>query len=253
MKIILSVALALGILILAACGTTTAATGGSSGSAADTYVQLGLGYLQEGQKDQARFNLLKAVEVDPRSPDAHNAIALLYQSEGEIRLAEDHFKRALSLDNGFNQARYNYARMLLVDDRSKDAEKEYSILVEDVNYRLRAQAFLGLGMAREAQADHEGAKEAFTRAYQRDPRLATALLELADLSIIEKDYISAKEFLDRFESEAEATARSLKLGLDIAQGFSDSDDEASYSMSLRNMFPDSREAREHALTTQGGE
>lgn len=253
MKIILSFVIALSGLALTACGTTSASSNESSSSTADTYVQLGLGYLQEGQKDQARFNLLKAVETDPRSPDAHNAIALLYQSEGEIKLAEDHFKRALSSDADFNQARYNYARMLLGEGRPDDAEQEYLILVDDVNYRLRGQSFFGLGMARKEQENHEGAKEAFMRSYQRDPRLTTSLLELADIAILEEDYVSAKELLDRFEAGTEATPRSLKLGIDLAQRFSDGDAEASYSMSLRNRFPDSREAREHILATQSGE
>lgn len=240
-------------LMLVSCGTTATNQTGSTESVADTYIQLGLGYLQEGNKDQARFNLLKAIDAEPRSPDANNAIALLYQSEGELGLAEEHFKRALSSDRSFNQARYNYARMLLVDGRADDAEEQFSVLVEDVNYRLRAQAFLGLGMAREAQSNLDGAKEAYGRSYQRDPRVATALLELADIAVIEQDFIAAKEFLDQFESQTAATPRSLELGIDLAQRFNDADAEASYSMTLRNMFPGSREAREHILATQGEE
>lgn len=257
MKIFQTTVLVLAGFVLIACGTTTTRAGATneppSGSIADTYVQLGLGYFREGNKDQARFNLLKAIELEPRAPDANNAIALLYQSEGEIALAEQHFQRALSSDRTFNQARYNYARMLLVENRPDDAEDQYEILVEDVNYRLRAQAFLGLGMAREAQVNLEGAKEAFTRSYQRDPRLVAALLELAGVAVAQQDFVAAKEYLDRFESQAAATPRSLKLGIDLAQAFSDADAEASYSMTLRNMFPDSREAREHALATQGEE
>lgn len=238
------------LVLLAGCGSTTTNNSDSSSSVVDTYIQLGLNYLSEGKKDQARFNLLKALEAEPRSPQANNAVALLYQSEGENALAERHFRQALSSDSSFNQARYNYARFLLAQNRADDAEDQYSTLVEDVNYRLRAQAFLGLGLAREIQGDLVGAKEAFTRSYQRDPRVTIALLELADIAVIEADFVSAKELLDQYEAQTAASARSLKLGLDLASHFNDGDAEASYSMALRNMFPESREAREHILEMQ---
>lgn len=239
-------------LVLVGCGSNSAKEE-TSEAAIDTYIQLGLNYLSEGKKDQARYNLLKAIDAQPRSPVANNAIALLYQSEGESSLAESHFKKSLSADNSFNQARYNYARFLLSEGRSKDAEKEYTKLVADVNYRLRAHAFLGLGLAREAEGDLVGAKEAYRRSYQRDSRVTIALLELADIAVTEKDFVSAKELLDQFESQTAATPRSLKLGIDLAAHFNDDDAESSYSMALRNMFPDSREAREHVLSTKTGE
>lgn len=237
---------------LIGCGST-ATKGETSETVVDTYIKLGLNYLGEGRKDQARYNLLKAIDAEPRSPEANNAIALLYQSEGESELAETHYKRAISSDSSFNQARYNYAGLLLAVERYSDAEKQYSVLVSDVNYRLRGQAFLGLGLAQEARGDTESAKEAFLRSYQRDPRLTIALLELADLAVIESDYVSAKELLDRYESQTAATPRSLKLGIELAAHFNDADAEASYAMALRNMYPDSREAREYILSTQGEE
>ena len=222
-------------------------------AAAEKYVEIGLSYLQSGNRDQARFNLKKAVELDPKSAQVHHAKALLYQADGEAPLAEKHFKRAVSLDRSFTQARSNYARYLLLEGRAEDSEAEYEKVIEDVNYRLRAQAFLGLGLARKRQNDYAGATEAFKRAYQRDQRTTRALLELADLAMIEEDYVAAKGHLDQYEKLARATPRSLKLGLELAQIYDDSDSTASYSMSLRNLFPDSKEAREHILSLNGNQ
>lgn len=237
--------------LLNGCGTNSTKGSSDGSSPAETYIQLGLNYLSEGKRDQSRFNLLKAVDVDPRSPEAHNAIALLYQTEGEEALADQHYKKALSLENSFTQARNNYARFLLLNGRAAEAEEQYEIVTEDINYRLRAQAFLGLGLARKEQIDIPGAKDAFTRAYQRDPRTSLALLELADIAVLDSDYVTAQELLDQFESQSAAIPRSLKLGYELATLFADEDAKSSYSMSLRNMFPDSREAREHILSTQG--
>lgn len=217
----------------------------------DTYIQLGLNYLGEGKKDQARFNLLKAVDLDNDSPEAHNALALLYQSEGENERAKTHFEEALSADPSSSQVRNNYARFLLASGDAEGAEREYEKVTEDVDYRLRAQAFYGLGIARKNLDKYEEAKDAFVRAYQRDGRLSVALLELADISVIQEDFIVAKEMLDSFEAQSEPTPRSLKLGYDLAAVYGDENAKASYGMSLRNLYPDSREAREHILSTQG--
>jgi type IV pilus assembly protein PilF len=251
MKVIQIILFSLLPLVIVGCVTTTDEPPVDTDRVVDTYVQLGLGYLQEGRKDQARYNLLKAVEADPRSPEANNAIALLYQTEGETESAETHYRRAIAADSRFNQARYNYAKMLLSLERYADAEDQYAHLSEDVDYRLRGQSFLGLGLALEAQGDLPEAREAFTRAYQRDTRLAVALLQLGELAYMEDDYVTAKEFLDRFETQTGATPRSLELGYELARIFNDQDSEVSYSMALRNMFPDSREAREHILSIQG--
>lgn len=219
----------------------------------ETYIQLGLSYLGEGKKEQARFNLLKAVDLDGDSPEAHNALALLYQSEGENERAETHFNEALSADSSSSQVRNNYARFLLGSGDSDGAEREYARVVEDVDYRLRAQAFYGLGIARKNQSKLDEAKDAFVRAFQRDSRLSVALLELADIAVVEEDFLVAKEMLDSFEAQSEPTPRSLKLGYDLATVYGDENAKASYGMSLRNLYPDSREAREHILSIQGNQ
>lgn len=251
MRILKFIIIGLGFLQLVSCGGANQKQDVDTDKIVDTYIQLGMGYLREGKKDQARFNLLKAIDADSRSPEANSALALLYQSEGETTLAEKHYKKAIDSDKNFNQARYNFAGMLLASERFEEAEKQYSVLTEDVNYRLRAQSFLGLGKALEKQGDLDAAKDAFIRSYQRDPRLTIAFLELAGIALQQEDFVSAKGLLDQFEKDAEASPRSLKLGIDLAQKFNDADAEASYALALRNLFPNSREAREHILATQG--
>jgi len=44
------------------------------------YVQLGLGYLQQGMTEQAKMPLSKALEIDKTDPDTHAALALVFQS-----------------------------------------------------------------------------------------------------------------------------------------------------------------------------
>ena len=114
--------------------------------AAETYVQLGLGYLRRGERQRARTNLLKALEKDKRSANAHNALALLLQAEGESELAEEHFKKAIAYEPGLTSVRYNYASFLIRQKRYADAEKQFLMAADDVNYARRGQVFYSLGL-----------------------------------------------------------------------------------------------------------
>lgn len=60
------------------------------------YVQLGLGYLQQGMTERAKVPLKKALELDSSDPDANAALALVFQAEMEPELADQHFRKALS-------------------------------------------------------------------------------------------------------------------------------------------------------------
>ena len=64
--------------------------------ARDAYIQLGIGYLQQGAAGRAKTPLRKALEIDPRSADAHAALALVFQTEMENDLADKHYREALS-------------------------------------------------------------------------------------------------------------------------------------------------------------
>ena len=60
--------------------------------ARDAYIQLGIGYLQQGESSRAKTPLRKALEIDPNSADAHAALALVLQNEMENQLADEHYR-----------------------------------------------------------------------------------------------------------------------------------------------------------------
>lgn len=235
---------------LVACGSGPAVKGDRQ-RALDNYVELGLNYLSEGNRDQARQNLLRALEIDSNSASANNGIALLYQVDRELDLAESHFNKALKTDKNFTQARNNYARFLYMEGRHADARDQYKLVTEDVNYRLRSQGFIGLALSEKALGNIGSAEAALQRSLSLNPRNALAALELTQLKYDQKDYVTSKEYLDRFEATSRSTARSLSLGIQLAEKFGDDKSREGYAMALKNMFPESREARELMLSEQG--
>ena len=238
------------VTVIALAGCTPASTVVDQQRSIDTYVQLGLSYLGSGQRDQARFNLLKAMELDRNSPAALHAMALLYQSEGEVVLAEEHFRRALSQDRNFTQARMNYARFLYLEGRFANARDEYLRVSQDANYRLRPDAFVGLALSELRLGNTAVARVALNRALTLNPTNASALLEVAELAWAENDIAGSRSSLDRYESVAQQTARSLWLGVRLAWANNDADRAASYGLALLEIYPDSREAGQYRLSME---
>src|SRR5690606_28595832 len=182
------------VLALAGCTTVTTEKGKppvrakpvAMDQALQDHIQLGLSYIGEGNRESARHHLTKALEIDGRSPGAHNGMALLYQLEGETALAEKHFKRAIALDRDFTRARNNYGVFLVQQQRVEEAHDEFRRVTEDTGYDQRPQAFVNLGITASRLGRQEEAVEAWSRAIALNPRLAMPYLEIGRASCRER-------------------------------------------------------------------
>ena len=210
-----------------------------------THIQLGLGYIGESNLDSARFHLTKAAEIAPNDPGMLNGRGLLYQMEGEPKLAEDSFKKALREDSKFTPARLNYATFLLGKQRFQEAYDNYEKASEDLGYDRRAVALYGVGLAGLKLNKQDRALAAFKQSVMLDRSFAPAHLELADYYFTVKDYAESKKSLERFERLSRPSPRSLWLGIRIEQIFGNKDKEASQALSLKSMFPYSPEYLEY--------
>lgn len=256
-------ALLAGVLLVAGCTTTTttssetltASSGEKTGAekrqdALNSYIELGLGYIGENNRDQARLNLLRALELDSHSPAANNGMALLYQVERDGARAEEYFKKALAYDRDFTQARNNYAVFLVTQNRVEEAYEQFSLASRDVNYQLRPQVFLSLGAVAAKLGKTAEARDAWERAMALDKELPGPYLELASLYFDQGDFPEAKRFLDRHTQLTQPSARGLWLAVRLEDAFGNADGVASKGMALRKLFPYSREAVDYQQWTK---
>ena len=92
------------VALLAGCASTgepgTPVSSKARVEAVQAYVQLGLGYLKQGLTERAKWPLKKALELNADDADAHAALALVFQSEMEPKLADQHFRKSISLSKG---------------------------------------------------------------------------------------------------------------------------------------------------------
>jgi type IV pilus assembly protein PilF len=239
--------LVLAALLLGGC--VTQSSGGLPDPAAPSdrvqaQLDLGRGYIEQGNMERARTALNKALEIDARSVEAHVLLGVLNAAESEYGLAERHFKSALAIDPDNAQALNNYGSFLYSRARYEEAVRFLRQLVRDTDYRARSQAYENLGLAELKIGEVAAARESFSRALQLSYSQPRSSLELAEIAYDEGSYEAAYEYYDGFRSQARQTPRSLCLGMKLAQRQGDTDRMASYALALNNLYPDSPEASE---------
>lgn len=212
--------------------------------ARQAYVQLGLGYLQEGSTERAKIPLKKALELNGSDADANAALALVFQAEMEPELAEQHFRKAL---NARSDARIlnNYGSFLYEQKRYKEAYELFEKAAADTLYPERSRVFGNLGMTAAALGQREVARQNLEKALRLNRQQPRALLEMAEMSYQDMQYVPAKEYFDRFTQLSEQTARSLLLGTRLAKVYEDKNKAASYGLQLKRLYPGTPEYQQY--------
>lgn len=214
----------------------------------ELHIKLAQGYIDRGNRESARHHLRKATEIDRNSPEATETLARLYQLEGEPKLAEETFKKAIKGKKNFTLARNNFGVFLFGAKRYEEALEEFELAAADLEYTDRASALVNVGRTALLLGKNERAKAALEHAAVLDRGMADAHIELADINFQNQDYAAAKNHLDRYQALGQVTPRSLLLGIRLERVFGNKDKEASYVLMLKNRYPYSREYLEYKQT-----
>ncbi len=210
-------------------------------SPAQIYVEMGVAYMRDGQNGVALKKLNRAIEVDPRHPDAHNVIAILYERLGEIEQARDHYERASTLSPKDPYIRNARGSFFCKQGEYKEALREFEIALGNPLYPTPWVALTNAGLCTERTDDKEKAERYYRRALSANSRYSPALYQMAKLSFETNNHMSARAYLERFHSEVSPTAASLWLGVRIEQRLGDRVKAVEYKRQLLKEFPDAPE------------
>ena len=249
MRLIRSLLFLVAVSQLAACVSTgdvdPMRTSEGRKKAYDAYVQLGIGYLQQGDTGSAKVPLKSALDIDSSGADAHAVLAMVFQREMEPKLADEHFRKSLSNNPKDARLLNNYGGFLYEQKRYQEAMQRYSLAAEDSLYPERARVFENLGMTAMALKDREAAKGYFERSLRLNSRQPRALLEMASISYDERQYVPARGYYDAFSAISEQNARSLLLGARLAKVFEDRNRAASLGLQLKRLYPGTPEYQQY--------
>ena len=122
-------------------------------------------------------------------------------------------------------------------------------MVKDSLYSGRPLAFVNLGLCRVQLFDPEGAEEAFVRALAMDRTNSIALLEMAQLRFDAGDFANARKYYNTYRTVVrQQSARGLWLGVRLARESGQLNEESSYALALKNLYPDSVEYEAYKRT-----
>ncbi len=226
-------------------------TPGSSGSyrptegtndIALTNLNLGIAYLRTGEFEKALEKLQKARAADKNYPPIYNALGVLYQQLGNKVKAEEYYLHALGLNGSDSSTLNNYGQFLCQESRFDEAEVTFLKAANNPLYATPEIAFSNAGTCAMEQGELDTAETYFRDALKKNPKVAIALLQMAEISYATGNYLSARGYLLRYVEISSHTAKSLWLGIQVENELGDKNALSSYKLLLRNKFPDSKEA-----------
>ncbi len=76
---------------------------------ATPFIDLGVAYHVAGDLEAAETQLLRAIEINPSHPLAHNELGIIYRKTGRFTEARQRYEAALDIYPGYHHARRNLA------------------------------------------------------------------------------------------------------------------------------------------------
>lgn len=236
-------ALALAALLLGGCaGSQGRKVDVDTQAAAKRQVELGQGYMTRGDLETARDKLRRALELDPRSADAHTLMAVLHERINRPQIAEEHYRRAAELKPEDGAASNNLAVFLCGGGNYAESEKYFQVAFNDPFYKTPAVAYANAAVCADKAGDAERSEAYFRKVLELDRNNQTALYALAKACFQRGDLLRARAFVQRFEATGAVDADLLELGAQVEEGLGDKAAAADYRRQRLEKFPDAPSA-----------
>ncbi|MCZ6525337.1 MAG: type IV pilus biogenesis/stability protein PilW [Gammaproteobacteria bacterium] len=233
------------IFALPACnqtGNSTIRPKTTTNEATISNIHLGVEYMRRGEFEQALTKLERAREADPGYYGVYNVLGVLYQRLGDPKQAERYFKKAIRLNANDSATLNNYGQFLCQTDRPDEAEQTFLRAADNPLYETPEIAITNAGLCASLNGQPNTAERYFRQALSLNPTIPIALIRMSQLSYEHAKYLSARAYLQRYLAITKHNAKTLWLGIRIEQNLGDDNAISSYSLLLRNNFPDSDEA-----------
>jgi type IV pilus assembly protein PilF len=233
-------AVSLGIC-LTGCISMRGAEQSAKHATADIYVKKGVTYMENGMLDVALQDLQHAIDLDPRNSEAHNAIAVLYERLDQPQAARAHYRRAIELAPDNASAENNYGRLLCAQGEYAEAMKHFQKIMASRLYQTPWLALTNMGHCAYLDGKKQEAEQYLRKALELEPKFPPALLQMCRLSLENRQYLSARAFLQRYQEVAEDTPETLWAGIQIEHALGNRPAVVNYIEKLRGQFAEAKE------------
>lgn len=205
--------------------------------------QLGTVYLRQGNLALAKEKLERAEKYNPRDPEVHTVLAVLYERLNIPAEVDKHYRTAMRLAPKDPQVMNNYAVYLCQNGRHEQGVKLFLESARNPLYRTPEIAYTNAGVCLRKAKRYDEAAGSFQRALQIRPNLAEAAFQYADLKMERGDLQKAREQVDKYLASYDATADLLLVGVRLTRAQGDRVAEEKFTRRLRVEFPGSQQLR----------
>jgi type IV pilus assembly protein PilF len=214
--------------------------------------QLGTEYFKKGNLPLAKEKLERAEKYNPRDPEIHSVLAVLYDRLGLPDEVDKHFREAIRLAPKDPQIANNYGAFLCQHGRTDEGVKRFLESAVNPLYRTPEFAYSNAGVCLRAAKRYDEAANSFARAIQIRPNYAEAVFQAADLELERGDVAKASALVDKYMGAFDATPDLLYVGVKAARKRGDRAVEDKYMRKLRVEYPGSPQFRELSQPAAAG-
>lgn len=215
--------------------------------AAKYNTQLGLAYLNQGDRSRAKRKLLLALSQAPESPGVNEAMAYYMEKSGDVEQAEIYYHKAMSLSKHAGTQLNNYGTFLCRQGKYRASEKYFLKAVKDIAYDHTAGAYENAGLCVLAIQDEKNAAIYFTKALEQDPSRGQSLFELVKLLKKQDKIDEALMFLKKYTNLTLHNSTLLSLAIEVSEKAGKTEMAAEYQSTLSHLAENTGEQHEHDI------
>ena len=210
---------------------------------AELHTDLAAGYFERGQYDVALEELGEALRNDATYPKLYSVYGMVYAELGDDPKAELNFRKGLELAPADSEIRHNWGWYLCTHGRPRESISEFEAALRNPLYRTPEIALINAGKCSVEAGDNAAADQYLRRALVLKPGNPVAAYNLALLSYRNNRLEESRALMRFVMAQNPPPPEALYLGMCIERKLADKQSEESYTMQLRNRYPQSSEAR----------
>lgn len=204
-------------------------------------MQLAVGYFEQGQTTVALDEIKQVLVTDPGFADAFNLRGLIYMRLNDMRLADESFRRAMTLNPNDANVLHNYGWMLCQQARYTESIQVFSRAIANPTYGGRAKTWMTQGLCQVRAGQPAEAEHSLSKSYELDAGNPITGYNLTLLLFQRGDLNRAQFYIRRLNNSELANVESLWLGIKVEQRLGNAEALEQLAGQLRKRYPQSRE------------
>lgn len=205
-------------------------------------LELALGYFEQGKTTIALDEIKQAIAADPTYSDAFSLRGLIYMRLNDFAVAEESFKRALSLKPRDSNVLHNLGWLKCQDAQYTQAVTYFQQALANPLYGERAKTYMAQGLCEVKAGNAVAAEASLMKSYEFDAGNPITGYNLANLLFQKKEDVRARFYIRRINNTELANAESLWLGIKIERRLGDQAALAQLGHQLLKRFAKSAQA-----------